>query len=98
MTQFRISTLLVFGSPFNKVCLLESFCRLLRLLWSPGRGFTRFRGCYHGLRRGLLLVVKLILLFFSSTTLSKIAHIFALTASIFIKLSLFESLAQALYL
>ena len=51
---------------------------------------------YHGLRRGLLLVVKLMLLFFSSSTLSKIAHYLALAVSIFIKLSLLDSLGQAL--
>ena len=66
------------------------------IAWARLLGLFFLTGFYHGLRRGLLLVVKNLLLFFSFSALSKIAHILALAASIFIKFSLFESLAHAL--
>ena len=62
-------------------------------------GSALFLCFYHGLRRGLLLVVKLMLLFFFLLSIVKNRSYLsspALAVSIFIKFSLFESLAHAL--
>ena len=55
-----------------------------------------FRHIFTTACRGLLAIFKNLLLLFFPQALSKIAHILTLTASIFIKLSFFASLSQAL--
>ena len=51
MTHLRISSLLVVGSAFNKVCQSRLFVSFV-FLSSPGRGFTRFRACYYRSQTG----------------------------------------------